>query len=126
MEKHAWPWDKSLDATIAAPNSHKVLLENDQTRVVEVVILAGHREPAHTHEWPSVMIVDQLRLFTTTQMEKAQNTLQEMSRAENPLSSGWNPKNSTLLRTLRIDHTTPSELNLKVSIIIFSRPIDAF
>lgn len=59
MEKHAWPWDKSLDATIAAPNSHKVLLENDQTRVVEVVILAGHREPAHTHEWPSVMIVDQ-------------------------------------------------------------------
>ena len=48
----------TTDAVIAAPNSHKVLLENDNVRVVEVVILPGQKEPMHTHEWPSVMIVD--------------------------------------------------------------------
>lgn len=46
------------DAVIAAPNSHKILLENDNVRVIEVVILPQQKEPMHTHRWPSVMIVD--------------------------------------------------------------------
>ncbi len=46
------------DAVIAAPNSHKVLLENDDVRVVEVIVLPGQKEPMHTHAWKSVMIVD--------------------------------------------------------------------
>lgn len=46
------------DAIIAAPNSHKILLENDKVRVVEVVILPGQKEPVHTHKWPSVMIIN--------------------------------------------------------------------
>ena len=46
------------DAVIAAPNSHKILLENDNVRVVEVVVLPGQTEPMHTHAWPSVMIVN--------------------------------------------------------------------
>jgi len=48
----------NTDAVIAAPDSHKVLLENDNVRVVEVVVLPGQKEPMHTHAWPSVMIVD--------------------------------------------------------------------
>jgi hypothetical protein len=35
-----------------------VLFENDDVRVLEVTIPAGHREPEHTHREPSVMIVD--------------------------------------------------------------------
>ena len=54
-----WSWAVELDALIAAPESHRLLFENDRVRVLEVVIAAGAREPEHTHRWPSVMIVDQ-------------------------------------------------------------------
>ena len=54
-----WPWDDSLDAVVAAPHSHVVLLENDDVRVISVEIKAGEKEPAHTHRHPSVMIVHQ-------------------------------------------------------------------
>lgn len=54
-----WPWTDELDAPIAAPDSHRLLFENDRVRVLEVVIAAGAREPEHTHGWPSVMIVDE-------------------------------------------------------------------
>jgi len=54
-----WPWPRELDALIAAPNSHRLLFENDRVRVLEIVIEPGAREPEHTHPWPSVMIVDQ-------------------------------------------------------------------
>jgi hypothetical protein len=51
-------WPPSMDAVVAAPESHRVLFENDDVRVLEVTIAAGHREPEHTHRDPSVMIVD--------------------------------------------------------------------
>mgnify|MGYP001612877425 CR=1 FL=1 len=51
-------WDQKLDAVVAAPDSHLILLENDKVRVLEVVIKPLHKEPMHTHKWPSVMITD--------------------------------------------------------------------
>ncbi len=54
-----WPWDDSLDAVAAAPDSHVVLLENERVRVIGVEIKAGEKEPAHTHRDSSVMIVYQ-------------------------------------------------------------------
>jgi predicted metal-dependent enzyme (double-stranded beta helix superfamily) len=48
-----------MDALIAAPCSHRVLEENDRVRVLEVVIGPGAREPEHTHQAPSVMIIDE-------------------------------------------------------------------
>ena len=54
-----WPWPETMDALLAAPASHRVLLENDQVRVLEVVIEPGAREPEHTHRAASVMIVDE-------------------------------------------------------------------
>jgi hypothetical protein len=53
-----WSWSPSMDAVVAAPESHRVLFENDDVRVLEVIIAAGHRESEHTHRDPSVMIVD--------------------------------------------------------------------
>ena len=44
---------------LAAPASHRVLLENDRVRVLEVVIEPRTREPEHTHRAASVMIVDE-------------------------------------------------------------------
>jgi hypothetical protein len=48
-----------MDALQAAPASHRVLLDNDRVRVLEVVIEPGAREPEHTHQAPGVMIVDE-------------------------------------------------------------------
>jgi hypothetical protein len=55
----AWPWDNSLDAVAAAPDSHRVLFENEAVRVLAVEVGPGEKEPEHTHESPSVMIVYQ-------------------------------------------------------------------
>ena len=48
-----------MDALLAAPASHRVLLDNDRVRVLEVTIEPGTREPEHTHQAVSVMIVDE-------------------------------------------------------------------
>ena len=48
-----------MDALVAAPASHRVIMENSQVRVLDVVIEPGNREPEHTHEAASVMIVDE-------------------------------------------------------------------
>jgi quercetin dioxygenase-like cupin family protein len=55
----SWPWPAELDALAAAPGSHRVLLDNDRVRVLEVTIAPGAREPEHTHQAESVMIVDE-------------------------------------------------------------------
>jgi quercetin dioxygenase-like cupin family protein len=55
----SWPWPEAMDATVAASGSHRVLLENDRVRVLEVVIEPGQREPEHTHRAASVMITDE-------------------------------------------------------------------
>jgi quercetin dioxygenase-like cupin family protein len=58
-EKTAPPpnWPDSLDAVAAAPGNHKVVLENEHVRVLEVTVRPGEREPVHGHRWPSVLYV---------------------------------------------------------------------
>ena len=53
----ARPWAESLDALIAAPGHHSVLLENDRVRVLDTRIAPGETVPVHTHRWPSVLYV---------------------------------------------------------------------
>jgi quercetin dioxygenase-like cupin family protein len=50
-------WPDALDAIVAAPQNHKVVLENERVRVLEVTVQPGEREPVHGHKWPSVMYV---------------------------------------------------------------------
>ncbi len=52
-----WNWPDSLDALIAAPEFHQLLLENDRIRVLDVRIAPGQTVPVHTHKWPSVVHV---------------------------------------------------------------------
>jgi hypothetical protein len=42
-----------LDAVLAAPEFHRVLLENDSVRVLETKIEPGQTVPLHTHRWPA-------------------------------------------------------------------------
>ncbi len=50
-----WPCPDSLDALIAAPKHHMLILENDRVRVVRTFIPAGDFVPVHTHRWPGVV-----------------------------------------------------------------------
>jgi hypothetical protein len=48
-------WPKDKDALIAAPRNHKILLENDRVRVLDVTVAPGEVEAVHSHRWPSVL-----------------------------------------------------------------------
>ena len=65
-----WAWPQEFDGPRAAPDSHRVLLDQGGVRVLEVIVRAGEREPEHTHRRPSVMIVDRparLRYYAGSQ-----------------------------------------------------------
>lgn len=50
-------WPDELDALIAAPENHQLLLENERTKVLDTRIPPGGRTPVHTHRWPAVLYV---------------------------------------------------------------------
>jgi hypothetical protein len=52
-------WPQSIDALQAAPENHRVLLENDQVRVLDVVVPPHTKEPVHAHCSPSVLHIMQ-------------------------------------------------------------------
>ena len=52
-------WSDDLDAVRAAPANHRVLLENERVRVLDVTVLPGERENLHAHCRPSVMYLMQ-------------------------------------------------------------------
>jgi quercetin dioxygenase-like cupin family protein len=48
-------WPASLDALIAAPGHHTLLIENERVRVLQTLIPPGDIIAVHTHPWPSVI-----------------------------------------------------------------------
>jgi len=52
-------WSANLDAVIAAPDNHKILMENEKVRVLEVTLLPGEIEEVHYHRWPSVLYIQE-------------------------------------------------------------------
>ena len=50
----AWEFPDELDAVIAAPRHHRLVLENDRVRVLDTLIPVGDTVPVHTHRWPGV------------------------------------------------------------------------
>ena len=54
-EPPADTWPDSLDALVAAPESHRLIFENDAVRVLETRIAPGTRTPVHTHRWPGIL-----------------------------------------------------------------------
>lgn len=55
--KTNWPWPEELDALIAAPKHHKLLLENDMVRVIDTCIPPGEITDLHTHKWPATFYI---------------------------------------------------------------------
>jgi mannose-6-phosphate isomerase-like protein (cupin superfamily) len=52
-------WPKELDAVVSAPKNHKILLENESVRVLEVTLAPGEVENLHHHQWPSVLYIQE-------------------------------------------------------------------
>ena len=52
-----WDWPEELDALVAAPAHHTLLLENERVRVLETRIPGGATTAVHTHRWPNVQYV---------------------------------------------------------------------
>jgi mannose-6-phosphate isomerase-like protein (cupin superfamily) len=50
-------WPLQMDALIAAADHHRLVLENEQVRVLETRIKPGETTPLHTHEWPAAQYV---------------------------------------------------------------------
>lgn len=50
-------WPEELDALIAAPRHHALLLENEHVRVLDTRIAAGEKVPLHTHRWPCALYI---------------------------------------------------------------------
>ena len=57
--KTACAWAAETDAVTAAPANHKILLENERVRVLEVTVQPGEREAVHAHCNPSAMYIMQ-------------------------------------------------------------------
>ena len=56
-DNSGWPWPESLDAVVAAPEYHAVLLENERDRVLEARVERNDSVPFHTHRWPGVQYI---------------------------------------------------------------------
>jgi len=54
------PWPANLDGVKAAPETHKVIFENEHVRVLQVIIPPHSKEPVHTHCFPSTLYVQQV------------------------------------------------------------------
>jgi hypothetical protein len=55
QDKSGFP--DGYDAVQAAPNSHRVIFENEFVRVLEVILpQPGTTEPMHHHRWPSFFL----------------------------------------------------------------------
>src|SRR5215468_10439112 len=48
---------EALDALVAAPEHHELLLEDDRVRVVRTHVPPGERTAVHTHRWSGVLQV---------------------------------------------------------------------
>jgi hypothetical protein len=54
---NAADFPEGYDAVTAAPNSHRVIFENELVRVLEVTMPPlGKTEPMHHHHWPSFFL----------------------------------------------------------------------
>jgi hypothetical protein len=61
--RHEEKWPATLDAVVAAPDNHRILLENDRVRVLDVTVQPHQKEPVHAHPWSSVLYIDKASDF---------------------------------------------------------------
>lgn len=85
MPEPTHTWSPNLDAVIAAPEHHRLLLENDSVRVLDTLIQPGNIVKLHTHRWPATYYIlsagDFVRRDETGQVSLDTRNLSEKPRA---------------------------------------------
>jgi len=110
----SWPWSSSMDAVNAAPKNHKVLYEDDRVRILEVTVQPGEKENMHTHQWPSVLIVDSpAKKKEYTSDGKVISTDRPSADTPCPSCFAWVRPNRTPSKTSTPTPCTFTALNLK-------------
>jgi hypothetical protein len=83
------------DAVAAAPGNHRVVLENDQVRVLQVEVAPSQTEPIHEHRWPSVMHIQSAQPAVDIRYAMRNGQMVEASRrnlpAGQPPAALWFP-----------------------------------
>lgn len=54
---NTWPWPYQMDALLASPQHHRLLMENDKVRVMDTCIPPGESTSLHTHQWPASLYI---------------------------------------------------------------------
>jgi hypothetical protein len=86
------------DAVAVAPATHKVLIENDTIRILDVNLPAGSKESAHSHVWPAILLMDTPRPGAPSEVRNFESRWQE------PRVPGQDGNNSkTPIHYLEID-----------------------
>ena len=85
MNAQTSPWPDSLDALTAAPQHHRLLMENDRVRVLEALIPPAERTAVHTHRWPAVQYICSFSHFIR---RDADGRITLDSRTQPPLAEG--------------------------------------
>jgi hypothetical protein len=83
---HHNEWPEELDAMVAAPQHHKLLLENNFVRVIDTLILPGETTNVHTHKWPASLYIISWSDFIRYD-EKANIVLDSRKLPKTPLSA---------------------------------------
>jgi predicted metal-dependent enzyme (double-stranded beta helix superfamily) len=74
----------TFDAVVAAPSSHRILMEDDKIRVLRVEVAPGATEPVHDHRWPSVMYFEQPQPITYINYKLVDGRPVEIERFDAP------------------------------------------
>src|ERR1700737_5295332 len=65
------------DAVAVVPDTHKVLIDNDTIRILDVNLPAGSKEPAHSQVWPAIRIADTPRPGAPSEVRNFESRWQE-------------------------------------------------
>ncbi|HWE49017.1 MAG TPA: hypothetical protein VG273_04485 [Bryobacteraceae bacterium] len=106
-----WLWPEILDALIAAPEYHFLLMENEHVRVLDTRIPPGHTVPLHTHRWPGTLYILSWSEFIR---RDAEGKITRDSRVSGPL-----PVSTALWSEPLPPHTLENTGAAELRIIVF-------
>lgn len=74
-----WTWSDSLEAVKIAPNSHKIVYEDNKVRLLQVILQPKTIEPIHTHQFKSIMWFIKATPMTYYQYDLSKNGKYEIT-----------------------------------------------
>jgi len=79
------------DALAIAPDTHKVVIDNDMIRILDVNLPPGSKQPAHSQVWPAIIIADTPRPGAPPQVRDFESRWQEAVAQVKGGNSGKTP-----------------------------------